>query len=263
MAWIFLAESGASVSHSSPGSEQLPIVNETDSLSQSYFRECLMDDSTELRSGMTSQPSKDQCCHQSTSSLVDFHARTSVLQEMVQAWLESEVDYSTKLSGLQKKLSHRLYSLKMCQPLELEVFKKSSEHLPIFGMTVGGLVYLPQALEPLTEGKDGSYLPTPTASTAGTNGKKKCKLTGKWINPRPSLATMASKNLWPTPVATDWKHSSHKQGNRKSKNLGAKVGGKLNPTWVEWLMGFPLEWTVLNASVMQWFHFKQKKHLKG
>ena len=25
-------------------------------------------------------------------------------------------------------------------------------------------------------------------------------------------------------------------------------GGGLNPTWVEWLMGFPLGWTVLNPS---------------
>lgn len=27
-------------------------------------------------------------------------------------------------------------------------------------------------------------------------------------------------------------------------------GGKLNPTWVEWLMGFPLGWTALDASAM-------------
>jgi hypothetical protein len=27
--------------------------------------------------------------------------------------------------------------------------------------------------------------------------------------------------------------------------VGIKTSGKLNPTWVEWLMGFPLEWTDL------------------
>ena len=27
--------------------------------------------------------------------------------------------------------------------------------------------------------------------------------------------------------------------------LFAGAGGKLNPTWVEWLMGWPLEWTDL------------------
>lgn len=29
---------------------------------------------------------------------------------------------------------------------------------------------------------------------------------------------------------------------------GGATGGKLNPTWVEWLMGFPLGWTDLDAS---------------
>lgn len=36
-------------------------------------------------------------------------------------------------------------------------------------------------------------------------------------------------------------------------------GGKLNPTWVEWLMGWPLEWTVLDAQVTEWFRIRQRK----
>ena len=78
----------------------------------------------------------------------------------------------------------------------------------------------------------------------------------------------------PTPNARDWKDSGVKQGNRKSVNLGTwaarfptpvasdtyhrrgkykqggtalstAVGGKLNPSWVEWLMGWPVGWTDL------------------
>jgi len=30
--------------------------------------------------------------------------------------------------------------------------------------------------------------------------------------------------------------------------MRAGNGGKLNPRWVEWLMGFPLGWTDLEAS---------------
>jgi len=61
--------------------------------------------------------------------------------------------------------------------------------------------------------------------------------------------------LWPTPTARDYK------GGRKPETLAASgrgysnslndalttLGqhGKLNPTWVDWLMGFPLEWTAL------------------
>lgn len=32
---------------------------------------------------------------------------------------------------------------------------------------------------------------------------------------------------------------------RKSPQLGAVVGGALNPPWVEWLMGWPIGWTDL------------------
>lgn len=32
------------------------------------------------------------------------------------------------------------------------------------------------------------------------------------------------------------------------RNMSQGNGGHLNPTWVEWLMGFPLGWTDLNAS---------------
>lgn len=34
----------------------------------------------------------------------------------------------------------------------------------------------------------------------------------------------------------------------ESRNMSQGNGGQLNPTWVEWLMGFPPGWTDLNAS---------------
>ena len=55
----------------------------------------------------------------------------------------------------------------------------------------------------------------------------------------------------PTPNANDWKGSS-KAGQRRGQLTDPAMGvipqgggGALNPTWVEWLMGFPLGWTVL------------------
>lgn len=35
------------------------------------------------------------------------------------------------------------------------------------------------------------------------------------------------------------------------RNMSQGNGGQLNPTWVEWLMGYPLGWTDLNASEMR------------
>jgi hypothetical protein len=52
--------------------------------------------------------------------------------------------------------------------------------------------------------------------------------------------------LWPTPTSSE--HKYRLRGNSQaSKNLNAIHGGKLNPMWVEWLMGFPPGWTDLNA----------------
>jgi hypothetical protein len=32
---------------------------------------------------------------------------------------------------------------------------------------------------------------------------------------------------------------------RNARPLSEQIGGSLNPTWVEWLMGWPLGWTDL------------------
>ena len=54
--------------------------------------------------------------------------------------------------------------------------------------------------------------------------------------------------LWPTPNATDWKGPGNQRSPGKERpscddDLPSPVGGHLNPTWVEWLMGFPAGWT--------------------
>lgn len=40
------------------------------------------------------------------------------------------------------------------------------------------------------------------------------------------------------------------------RQMTAGSGGQLNPTWVEWLMGWPLEWTALKplatGKFLQW-----------
>ncbi len=62
--------------------------------------------------------------------------------------------------------------------------------------------------------------------------------------------------LWPTPTAQDAKNNAGpSQWDRNSYPLNVAVhgsreqqkaiGGDLNPTWVEWLMGFPAGWTDL------------------
>ncbi len=63
-----------------------------------------------------------------------------------------------------------------------------------------------------------------------------------------------SATVWPTPTARDWKSPGTREGylarieRGYSQPLPEEVGGPLNPTWVEWLMGFPEKWTDLEHS---------------
>ena len=56
---------------------------------------------------------------------------------------------------------------------------------------------------------------------------------------------VAMERLFTTPCAAD-AQGSH--GGNNHRSLRTDVAGQLNPTWVEWLMGFPPGWTDLNAS---------------
>ena len=48
----------------------------------------------------------------------------------------------------------------------------------------------------------------------------------------------------PTPRARDWKWGSPAQRHRRRAcPLNDVVGGRLNPAYVEWVMGFPPGWT--------------------
>ena len=88
------------------------------------------------------------------------------------------------------------------------------------------------------------YWPTPTYSDYKGRGPK---------SKQQGLSEVVK--YWPTPTATSHKGWSkgHKRAN-KDDRLDYTVereahqtgnGGRLNPTWVEWLMGWPIEWTEL------------------
>jgi hypothetical protein len=57
---------------------------------------------------------------------------------------------------------------------------------------------------------------------------------------------------WPTPNATDGskapKYFARGNPSLPQAVKDAEGGGSLSPTWVEWLMGFPLGWTDLEDS---------------
>jgi hypothetical protein len=93
--------------------------------------------------------------------------------------------------------------------------------------------------------------PTPAARD-GSGGDKPKQLGGK----RPSGAKRAitlpaavhHSGMWATPTVQDSKNNAGpaqftRGGSFAGSSLNNQVGGALNPTWVEWLMGFPEGWT--------------------
>jgi len=70
--------------------------------------------------------------------------------------------------------------------------------------------------------------------------------------------------MWPTPSANE--DAAGKPGSKMQKMLGnhpdvrGAGGGTLNPTWVEWLMGWPLGWTDLKQLETDKFRWWQHKH---
>lgn len=77
---------------------------------------------------------------------------------------------------------------------------------------------------------------------------------GMWPTPRAEerqqrnsqdnyVALSMAVKMWPTPMSQNWRSGKTLKDYGNSRPLQEAVSGQLNPTWVEWLMGFPLGWT--------------------
>ena len=102
------------------------------------------------------------------------------------------------------------------------------------------------------------HWPTPTASL-GTKGGR--------VTPRKSreggtLIEAVSQRAYATPTARDWRSGKASEATmaKNSRPLSEQVGGSLNPTWVEWLMGWPLGWTDLRPLATARCRNAQRRH---
>jgi hypothetical protein len=103
-------------------------------------------------------------------------------------------------------------------------------------------------------------LPTPTASRAGSN---RGGAAGRSGPERLTLDGRASRGMFPTPTASDWKAPSSNPETQAGHGLAAAVGqrGQLSPTWVEsYLMGWPLGWTACEPLETGRFLEWQRQH---
>ena len=159
------------------------------------------------------------------------------------------------------------------------------ETLPPSGMTQNGELFRQPAWEPITDETGSSSWATPTAvewKGRGPNSRQQglAEQVRKWPTPtardykdgtapRVRNGKIQTDTLgravqfWPTPTygklaggtggmnQIEALYSEGKISSEERRAMRAGNGGKLNPTWVEWLMGFPLGWTDLEDSETQ------------
>ena len=98
--------------------------------------------------------------------------------------------------------------------------------------------------------KTPQYWPTPCASDQKWRYSTQ-EAAERRLKSGKQMPLEAAVHLWPTPVARDFRSPGRSRMDRTGSKAGdclpQVVGGALNPTWVEWLMGFPLGWTVSKA----------------
>ena len=144
----------------------------------------------------------------------DSPARTSQLQETKKAYMRKEADYGQSALVCLGRFDLNTQSLKTSQrclvATEGDGFSEFYLTFPRSGIMQNGIVYQLQTLDSLTKETESGLLPTPTK-----HNSKDGAYPSEYKRNTPSLATHA--------------------------------GGKINPEWSEWLMGFPHKHTDLDA----------------
>lgn len=186
------------------------------------------------------------------SYLEGFPVRTSQQQEKAQELTESDQVCGEKWQGSFAKYDPDTHSLRTHQCSLLEDLMSSCQTLPAWGLMRDGECWEQPMLEPRIRGTESGLWPTPTVN-GNYNRKGLSPTSGD------GLATAVMK--WPTPTAHNAKETNApSEAKRNEPTLASRVGGTLNPTWVEWLMGWPLEWTDLKPLEMGKFQQWQQQH---
>jgi hypothetical protein len=230
-----------------------------------------------------------------TLFLEDSRAKTYQPLEKAQGLTENDQECGATWRGWLAKYDPDSSLWRTAQCSFLEDLNESLATLPRSGMTRNGLLWELPMLEQTIRGTEFGSLenkwPTPLASdwkARGPNSKQQGLLEKvKWPTPDANCGKRGTQPEWtpkrksgqtaqytinqavrdkmfPTPTCHNSKEGAYPaEYNRKTPTLATHAGGKLNPMWVEWLMGWPLAWTDLKPLVMDKYHCVQQQHGKS
>jgi len=216
------------------------------------------------RYGMTYKPLTESRGEELlTLYLEGFHAKTSAQQEKAQELTESEAECGEKWHASFAKYDPDLSLWKTPQCSLLGDLDEFSETWPQWGLMRDGECWEQRTLEQTIRGTESGLsekLPTPQATdhrSKPTSASWKAKGGVNF-----SLSNPDIQAKWPTPRSCSAMAATITDKGDRFPNLETvmarmdktTIGGKLNPTWVEWLMGWPLEWTDLKPLEMDKSH---------
>ena len=292
MSWLFsqaLVEEFSEV-NCSDGEQSAPLNGKP--IQQAYCAPDKMTDFSRLsRFGMTYKPlMEDHGQELLTWYLAAFPAKTSVPPAKAQELMVSGPECGERWHGLLARFDPNSHLWRTVQCSLVEDLNESFQTLPQWGMTVGGELYLlPTLVQTTNENESGLWLtpstidiPTRSAESMEKRFDYRKKIGRKgvgagclseqveWSGTGPPIGYI-TKESWPTPTANMHKGSSaaviRKDGQDRSwQSLHyaveqvTDIGGRLNPTWVEWLMGWPLGWTDLKPLEMDKCLYARQPH---
>lgn len=184
-----------------------------------------------------------------TSSAEASPARILALPERAEGCAENEVVCGGKCYRPFAWYDQESSSWKTFQHSLTGAWIPYSDPWPTAGMMRNGIAYRLEELElPITENDCSLSLGTVTANPENIRSEKFQRATSptpmeyamRWPTPRSACKDMGTMEM------SRYSGTDRKSGKEEAR-YSPENGGQLNPTWIEWLMGFPDGWTDLDV----------------
>jgi len=187
----------------------------------------------------------------------DSLARISALREKAQGLPASAADSGNSLRGSLARYDRDSHTLKTAQHSLLEDSTLCCVTLPRSGSMRNGAVYQREKLAHRMSVIGCGYSQKESIHTTTVCGNHNRKGASKTSGD--GLATYVRK--YPTPTAHNAKETNApSESMRNTPTLGSIAGGPMNPTFPEWLMGWPIGWTDLKQLETARFREWQRQH---